>query len=318
MARFALRKPRASTALFFLAGGFVALSSTLFYGWVIYSPDHARPFTRETSSLRPNLFSSHYPRGLASTQELEMLKKQGQLTPHNELLITQTVEMVSGSLAMPSSLLWCLLFQESRLNPLAGLEENRISQGLGQFSHFSYDEINHDLEKYGPANLRMMREVMGQDVRPIEPLRGAIDSPSSYFSIPTAVVASASYLNNRYMQLESEFKRHGYPADPDLIWLSAAMAYNKGSRSVLTILNEVQKYSGRDGVHQLMTDPDVFFRTTTNHRFLTRSFETIWGTKQARAYGRELAVHVARLRDCATEPVERQNASEPARETLTE
>lgn len=251
------------------------------------------------SPAHNGIFVAEYPAIAEFEYELRSLRRSGKLKPNNEQLIDQTIVSVASHLAMPPAVLWCLLFQESRLDHLSGMGQEFSAQGLGQFSRFSFYEFNHDLERWDGRNLTMVLDTMGSDVRPISANRKDIFNYSSYYFIPTAVAASAAYLNNRYHQLGRILELQGYRPDPDLLWLYAAMAYNKGTRSVLSFWNQIYRESGTAGLARVISSRQRFVKLTEERPLIQRALNRIWATGQADSYSQELILHVKQIRECS-------------------
>lgn len=268
-----------------------------------------------TREIAARFFTDRYPAQNHFQQELQLMRSQGKLSAKNEARISTAVEKTSGELKMPPAVLWCLLFQESRLNHLEGLGSERGALGIGQFSFFSFYEVNHHLSRFNGDNLSMFKKVLGKDVRPLLPDENNLDSPSSYFSIPTAVAASGAYLNNRYHQLRAILDRRQLTYQPDLLWLYAAMAYNKGTRSVLSLWKDSQRRQGPAYLQQILVDNESFRASVSNPRTVLRTLKRIWPADQAEAYAQELRIHLQNMWDCsvaqktaATETTPREGA----------
>jgi hypothetical protein len=184
-------------------------------------------------------------------------------------------------------------------NHLEGLNDNIGASGLGQFSYFSFYEVNNHLERFNKDNLSLLLQTHGKDVRPIELRKNDIYNPSSYYFIPTAVVSSASYLNNRYLQLKNVLKRQNIPYSPDLLWLYSAMAYNKGTRSVLSFWNDSKRRHGKRHVEKLVLDLESFLTAVLDPVSITRSLQTIWPNDTAVHYAKELRIHMQKIKECA-------------------
>lgn len=242
------------------------------------------------------------------TEELIQLRKK-RLSQTNEIQIQRTVLAASSQLEMPPALLWCLLFQESRLNHLDGIGETTGALGLGQFSHFSFQEINMDLTKFGTANLNLFVKTFGKDIRPISANEHNTADRSSYYFIPTAVVSTAAYLNNRQLHLKTILDKQQIRYQTDILWLYAAMAYNKGTRSVLSLWTQIRKKRGPSGLEAALTDPEHFFSYSSNPTLLSKSLKRIWTPEDAHRYSAELAVHTANLASCSLDLPEASRAN---------
>lgn len=280
----------------------IGILSTLVVGIVATYRLFPRDNSFQISSLRTSgetLFNQQFPTNPVVQEEMQNLRRSGRLTEKNEKLIRTTVDASATPLEMPPSVLWCLLFQESRLNHLDGIESNAGALGLGQFSRYSFHEINNQLGKFDSRNIAMLTTTLGQDVRPIHPIKNDVYSNSSYFYIPTAVVASASYLNNRHAHLRKLLAKRGLRYHPELLWLYAVMAYNKGTKSVLVFWNTVQQRYGEEGLKAVLLDPASFLKLSRQEKLLTISLQRIWNKPKAKSYAKELAIHVDKINHCA-------------------
>ncbi|NQW44761.1 MAG: hypothetical protein HQ462_05070 [Deltaproteobacteria bacterium] len=271
--------------------------------WLALGPNSSPAFYPPDKTKTSFLYAATYPANEKFQKELVQLKNRGSLSEKDELEIQSSLLASTDFLDIPPALLWCLLFQESRLNHLEGIDSENSALGLGQFSQFSFFEINHQQSRYRPTNINLIISMFGRDVRPIAAKRKDILSPSSYYSIPTAVVSSAIYLNNRYHQLTQILIKRGIEYHPDLLWLFSAMAYNKGTRSVLTLWNNVQKQNGSERFKLLVNNYEYFRKTTSDSLLLTQSLKRIWDETKARSYSRELAIHTRNISSCALSPL---------------
>jgi hypothetical protein len=191
-----------------------------------------------------------------------------------------------------------LLFQESRLDHLRGIRKPSGARGLGQFSTFGFYEINHELNKFHSGSLDAWIELFGHDVRPVLPDADRTNNLSSYFNIPTAVVASASYLNNRYHHLARLLRKHNVSVDPQVLWLHSLLAYNKGTRAVIALWKEARSMRPRSST-EMFVSPETFLAVATHHALFTRAFRRIWPENRARAYAKEAVRHVQNISACA-------------------
>lgn len=247
----------------------------------------------------PNFFARRYPASEEFQQQLEYLRTKGKLSTETEKQLQQAIEDTSDVMEIPPALLWCLFFQESRLNHLLGLDGAQTSHGLGQFTHSGFFEINNELTRINPKNLDHLMHVLGKDVRPIEPRADRPGDPSSYYFIPTAVVSSAIYLKNRYLQLGRVLRSQRVTFDPQLLWLYAIMAYNKGTRSVLSVWNELEQRGGKGLVEAHVQDKHVFFTSLHDRQLFEGAFTRIWETDRAGRYTSELIVHMRNISACS-------------------
>lgn len=234
------------------------------------------------------------------------------LSMENENLIQVFAHNAGKALEIPQSLLWCLMFQESRLDHLSGLNAGKLSTGLGQFSNSAIFELNHQLDNYLHSPSRTLAEMLGFDIRPITSNSQHTSSLNSYYYIPTAVTATALYLNNRKIQLARILDKRGIAYDVELLWGWAAISYNKGTRSVLAIWKQIESKEGIEGLRKAVSEKDVFLRMTLNSVLINKALRSIWSNELHDTYTKELLTHVENLRDCAIPPqnVEKRNRNE--------
>jgi len=271
--------------------------------WIALSPNEINHPKPDEISHRTSLFAKNYPANGKFQKELVALKHSGALQEFDELEIQKALLVSSEYLAIPPALLWCLLFQESRLNHLEGIDSEKSTLGLGQFSRFGFQEINHESKYFTASNIKLLHRMFGRDIRPIEAKKKDLLSPSSYFSIPTAVTTSAIYLNNRYEQLSKLLDKRSIPYNPDILWLFSAMAYNKGTRSILSLWNSVYRKKGQSQFTLLVNDFETFKKTIGDSPLLTKSLKRIWEDRTARAYSQELKSHSHNITSCAVSPL---------------
>ena len=245
------------------------------------------------------LYTSNYPANKQITEELGHLRAWKKLTSRNETIIKQNIKQVSQPLHMPEAILWCLLFQESRLNHLIGVEKPYSAQGIGQFIQFSFFEINHELERYAPNGQRVFIQTLGRDVRPIAAMPKSRNHPSSYFNIPTAVVSSALFLNNRYLHLKRLLEKQKVTYNSDVLWLYAAMAYNKGSRTVLSFWNEYRKLYGTRGLEKLLGSAEATFSVLDQDTLFQAAIRRIWSEDEVSRYAFEAKTHLKNIYGCS-------------------
>lgn len=294
---------------------FFSLGATLFsvavaaLSWWILAPQPDRIYSSTGLHQKSSLFALNYPANAKFQKELVELKSSNQLKTLDELEIQKSLLAVAEYLEMPPALIWCLLFQESRLNHLEGIDTEKATLGLGQFSRFSFYEINHQQNNFASDNSNLFFLMFGRDIRPLAAKQRDIVNPSSYFHIPTAVVASSIYLHNRYFHLTKILNQRGIPYSPDILWLFSAMAYNKGTRSVLNLWNSVYNKRGPDHLHQLLNNLPYFKKTTEDSLLLTKTLKKIWPDQKARAYSRELTLHTKNITSCSISPVFQPNRS---------
>jgi len=245
------------------------------------------------------LFTKQFPNDPLFRTELKQLRAQGKLVVEDEVLINRVILAAADELQIPPAMLWCLLYQESRLNHLAGLDHGEGSSGIGQFTSSSFYEINHQIARYTPNNLKAFYSILGKDVRPVGANRDRPLDPSSYYYIPTGVIASASFLNNRYHHLLGILEKQKIKYDPDVLWLYSAAAYNKGTRSVLTVWNYLRKENGVKSLEDHLASPQAFAKTFKNEALLRGLFLNIWTPDKTERFAKELTIHTANIQSCA-------------------
>ncbi len=250
----------------------------------------------------PNFFSRNYPASESLREELYYLRTMDRLKHEDELTIQQTLTHTSSVLNIPEPILWCLFFQESRLNHLLGIGDERTSYGLGQFTYFGFYEINYQLHQFNREGKQHLIELLGTDIRPIGPTKTELFNPSSYYYIPTAVVTSALFLKDRNIQLQRALARQNISFDPEVLWLFSVMAYNKGSRAVFSLWNQERQRSGQKGLKRLLQSKTEFLRSLEDSALFHTSLGRIWSEKAARGLAHELLVHMRNITACAVEP----------------
>lgn len=263
----------------------------------VYQQRHRHGLTTPELSF----YTTEYPAHEGFQQELHQMRMQAKLSPENEQKILQGVVNTAAIMEMPPAVLWCLLFQESRLDHLAGLGENGGAVGLGQFSHFSFYEVNHHLTKFSNSNLTAFYKNLGHDARPISALKDSTRD-DSYYHIPTAVVSSAAYLNNRQLHLKKLLDSHRFSYNADLLWLYATLGYNKGTRAVLSFWNTVHEYKGIDTLQDSLNNVGALAALIQEKTLVRKSFERIWPKAQAREYADEWLIHFKNTSSCALSP----------------
>jgi hypothetical protein len=256
-------------------------------------------FFWDASAVAP-LYSSHYPSNTEFMRELKALKSSEKLSAKNEKNISMSVKQSSRNLHIPPAVLWCLLFQESRLNHLTGInnKNSNSAKGLGQFIQFSFYEINHQLDQYNKQGEKILIKTLGHDVRPIDADATKARTASSYYSIPTAVISSGLFLNNRYLQLKRILDKQAITYDTDLLWVYAAMAYNKGTRSVLSIWKEYRKKKGEKEFQEILNSPAAVKKFLNQDRIIQAALAKIW-KDEAEDYKTELKIHAQNIIACS-------------------
>jgi hypothetical protein len=283
----------------------VLIISTALTGaiWFALSPKKTPTPTLNETNKKQTLFAAHYPANTKFQTELIQLKNSKTLKEQDELEIHKALISTSEYLDIPQSLFWCLLFQESRLNHLEGIESDKSSLGLGQFSRFSFFEINYQLERYSSESANLLYLLFGHDIRPIAAKKRDLLHPSSYYSIPTAVVASGLYLNNRFKHLTRLLDNRAISYNPEIVWLFSAMAYNKGTRSILNLWNTFYRKKGPEAFSRVLNDYEYFQKFSLDSPLMTKALTKIWGDPQARAYSKELQIHNNNISACAVSPL---------------
>jgi hypothetical protein len=240
------------------------------------------------------------PGSPAAMKELAQMRSSGRLASEDEAAIDKATTLATRRLGVPKAVLWCLMFQESRLNHLLGIDATSGATGIGQFLFPSFYEVNFQSARYSARNIDFLVDAIGYDARPIGAFRREPAHPSSYYSIPTGVAATAVYLHNRYLQLEWTLKRKGLAFNPDLLWLYAALAYNKGNRSVLNLWSEVRQQRGQRALERLLSEPDSFFELAADHDLLESALGRVWEGGIATEFSHEWRVHGRKIAECAT------------------
>ncbi len=260
-------------------------------------------FRFSSTSRKPhfskNLFSATYPVHHRFIEETSQMRAHHKISPENENLIQVSTLNAGETLGIPQSLLWCLMFQESRLNHLSGLKEGKLSTGLGQFSVSAFFELNHHLPRYISAPQTTIASILGSDIRPLSSDINDTSSLNSYYFIPTAVTATALYLNNRWIQLARIADDRGLSYSPEVLWAWAALSYNKGGRTVLALWNQIEAKRGPAGLSSALTTKASFLSSALNHNLVNQALRSIWSNRLLAGYSSELITHVENIRDCA-------------------
>jgi len=122
---------------------------------------------------------------------------------------------------------------------------------------------------------------------------------NSYFRTSTAIFASAAYLNNRYQQIKTTLDHQGISYDPQVLWLYAAAAYNKGSRTVLLLLTHEYMSKGEAALKALLGSSKETYKLLTHSERLDFPLRGIWTTKTRSKYIEELLRNMASISSCA-------------------
>lgn len=262
------------------------------------------------------LFTASPPNSLSFQEELQFLKKTGQLKTKERVTIENEIDKASSSFGIPKAVLWCLLFQESRFDSYKNAMERGTARGIGQFLETALREINTDTDHFFPDTSKLLSRAIdplempinfsfnpGRSARNIERRNIRVipeQKKNSYFHITTSINASAAYLNNRYRELEKTLVREGIPYHPDVLWIYAIAAYNKGTRSVNQLLSQQRRRFGEDHLLFLLNNPKSTFDLMTDDRALRKALRGRWTSKKVTVYAEEMKRNVASIKGCAT------------------
>src|SRR5262249_30298022 len=120
----------------------------------------------------------------------------------------------------------------------------------------------------------------------------------SYFHSAAAVQASGAYLNNRYWQIRRALDQQGVRYDDELLWLYAAAAYNKGARTVFSLLTHQLVSRGPAAMSELMLNPKLTYMLLTDPEVLDRAFAELWSARMRKAYVEEMTRNMAFITGC--------------------
>ncbi len=264
---------------------------------LVYKQAQKDTLESEKPAFEP-VFSESYPVHTRFLREVSQLREK-RLTFTEENLIHNFVFTARSNLAVPSSLLWCLLFQESRLDKLSGVENGSLTTGLGQFSNSAFFEVNYHLSRYLKSPKTMVTQILGTDVRPIAPDSLNLNALHSYYHIPTAVTATALFLHNRRVQLIRAATQHQLSFSPELLWAWAALSYNKGGRTVIALWKEIEDKFGAQELSNALSTRESFVRHTQNLRLISRATQSIWKDHRSQTFSEEWLRHSTNLTDCS-------------------
>jgi len=301
---------RPVTAL--LATGFVAFALT---ACQIRAPDDLVRHKRPPAAPDPELFRVKPPLSEKFQRELEFLNSTRQLSSEELTHIENAVKGSSKRYQVPYTLLWCLLFQESRFDVFRNASQTNGARGIGQFTRAALKELNLDADKFVPGTRALLKKTIHPYVMPLsftivpkpdpklEERKGRKTESqphSSYFHVDTAIGASAAYLGNRYHQLKRTLDRKGWKYDPEVLWMFASAAYNKGSRTVYVLLTQQREFGGDQAVNELLTNPHFAFSALTRKELLELSLTTLWDDPERRSrYITELIANMKAIHSCA-------------------
>lgn len=295
-----MRLPPLTTLILLVAG------ATL--GWNLTSCTPARDHSRTIA-----LFQGRVPESPAFQQDLEFLQSKGLLRKSEREMIEKQLAAVENTLGVPRNLLWCVLFQESRFDPLKNAFDGPSARGLGQFTETALQEINEDTDNYDERTGHVLSSQMKPAQFPINFALGSRpgaqrygryraslkDIPrNSYFHSATAVHASGAYLNNRYWQLRRALEQQNIDFDPELLWLYAAAAYNKGARTVFSLLTQQTVSRGPAAVSELLQNPTLTYLLLTDPEVLDRAFAEMWPKRTRQAYVEEMTRNMTYITGC--------------------
>lgn len=248
----------------------------------------------------PAVFVSPAPRNSAFVEEMKYLQMTGMLTSENREIIEKELSRVEATLGVPKALLWCVLFQESRFDPFKNALNRSPAKGLGQFTASALDEINDETNYFDPRTQDIFESELKAKVFPIQfvlkskkKVQRALASKKrnwpeqpvqSYYNPATAIYTSAAYINNRYYELKSILDHQNLRYDPQVLWLYAAAAYNKGERSVLALLTSEYMKKGDDGIYQLLNNAKETYHFLTQPKNVEPPLQEIWQKKVLKRY----------------------------------
>ncbi len=262
----------------------------------------------------PSLFKAPVPLGTAFNKEVSFLKKTGQISKGQFNKISTAIDKSTVRFDVPPAILWCLLYQESRFDVFRNATEPNLARGIGQFLQRALDELNEDPDLFAKGTKDRLNEVIKPEPFPIafsiypeSALRSIqlgkttkipMQSKNSYYRIETGIAASAAYLNNRYRQLASALRKNKIGYHPDLLWLYAVAAYNKGNRAVFAVLNGERTVKGIDGLEDLLTNPTNTYSLLTDTKLLDYRLRPIWGIDKRRRYAKEMSKNFEMIYSC--------------------
>ena len=255
-----------------------------------------------------------------------------QIQPQDLKHLLSTMSQLQRELEVPKALLFCILFQESRLDPLKNYNIKLPAKGLGQFTPGALQEINRTPSFYDSRTGAILRDLLAPYHLPLNfsllkipalnarahALAAAYSRPSvnrspsslkhyiplpapivSYYHAPTAIYASGIYLNNRYRQIKHALDLQRIKYNPEVLWLYAAVAYNKGSRSMFILLTRYYMSYGQQAVEELLNDPIKTRTLFDNESNLDETLKEVWNSKVRPGYVHELHQNMRSLSSCA-------------------
>jgi hypothetical protein len=268
-----------------------------------------RPRVQDNNSL----FVHEVPQNREFKDEVKYLEKTARLTPEDRAKLEEDIEKAQQKIGVPKGLLWCLLFQESRFDPLKNAGQESGARGMGQFTQAALDEINEDTDNYDEKTAFVLNSVtkprrlpLTFELRPNPQSQSLAQSlyatpeqaKTSYFNPRTAIFASAAYLNNRYNQIKSALDQKDMIYDPQILWMYAAAAYNKGARTVFTLLSHQRIFGGESSVSELLMSPKLSYALLTHEDMLEFSLRELWTGQTRRRYIKELSLNMKLVLSC--------------------
>jgi hypothetical protein len=261
--------------------------------------------TKEVSETSaPRLFAEEIPQSPEFQKDLEFLQRTKRLKIDDRTKIESDIADLEAKLGVPHQLMWCLLFQESRFDPLKNSEADHGARGLGQFTPTALEEINRDTNHFDLRVGPLIQTVLDPDGLPLSflleetPKLNSVPR-TSYYRSSTAVYATGVYLNNRYQQIKKALDKKKIAYDPQILWLFAAAAYNKGARTILVLLTQQLSYGGDAGLGELLTHPKLSYSLLTREDLLEYSLRELWNPKIREKYVAELAQNMEQVINCA-------------------
>ncbi len=273
---------------------------------------------RTSNSPRDPLFAPTAPQNLQFKDELRYLRETFQLRKPEEDRLESSIDAAAIQFGIPRSLLWCVLFQESRFDVLKNATEAMGARGIGQFSRTALSELNLASDLFQRGTREYLLSVIkpyalpiGFQLDPPGTIKAQIElrskrtlpdqSLGSYFRPETSVAATAAYLNNRHKQLTRVLNEEKIPFDPEVLWLYAAAAYNKGSRTVYVLITRQRLAAGDESIGEILQSPKLSLALLTHAELLDVALRNVWPTKQRPALIKEMILNLNAIRSCATE-----------------
>lgn len=273
-------------------------------------PKEHVPFLSQSAPVNPEF-----------QQELKFMFATRRLTARQRTLLETEIGLAEERFNVPRSILWCTLFQESRFDSLKNAGRRWGARGIGQFTPHALREINRDTDFYHPGTGALLGDVMRPERLPLtfnlaqgtfrqkkksrgrqtaSVLVAGVSQPrSSYFNMTTAVAASAAYLNNRYIQIKEALDSQQIEYHPEIIWLLASAAYNKGARTVFSLLNHQRKSIGNDGLSEILQSPRLTYKLLSSQQALKAGLRTLWPARKLEHYTEELSRNMDAVFSCA-------------------